>query len=255
MFRLVLLSHHSQWASFHATKWRSGQMQFRELQLSGIHHLQDPKQVLLMGSQVKIVNAVLTGEVDVGFVRTDQLERTIDATTGELLDLSKIKILRPLEGLVSDGGPFPFDSTSRLYPEWNLAGLPHVPEPIRQAVQSALWQLDKHAALAPSLEPCFVAMACIDDTELCYDACFQSLDDEKRKPCGASTDIALAAQAASAAGKYAGWRSSESYMELRNMHQEVGFIRFNEEMNTMRCNRDTELACCLPRRTFQEKSI
>lgn len=69
-----------------------------------------------MGSQVKALNALLAGEVDVAFIRTDQLERTIDSSTGELVDPSKVKIIQPIEGLTSDGGPFPFQASTNLYP-------------------------------------------------------------------------------------------------------------------------------------------
>jgi ABC-type phosphate/phosphonate transport system substrate-binding protein len=96
----------------------SGQMQFRELQRAGLHHLQDPEQLLFTGNQGKVVQSVINGQVDVGFVRTDQLERSIDPSTGMLLDLSKIKIIGPRAGLVSNGEPFLPELTSCTQSIW-----------------------------------------------------------------------------------------------------------------------------------------
>lgn len=220
-------------------------MQFRELERAGLHHLQDPKQLILMKSQVKVVHAVLSGDIDVGFIRTDQLERTTDSHTGELVDPSKVKIIRPIQGLTSDGADFPFDSSTPLYPEWNLAGLAHVPEEVRRAVQTALWDVNDHAGAATPLQECFDDYGCAENPNngLCQGTCYEEvLDAGLVKSCDTTADIALAAKTASTNGKYAGWRSSESYMELRNMQEQVGFIRFDEETNTMRCNRDTELS-------------
>lgn len=219
-------------------------MQFRELQRAGLHHLQDPKQLILMKSQVNVVNGVLSGDIDVGFIRTDQLERTIDSSTGELVDRSRVKIIRPLQGLESDGAPFPFESSTELYPEWNVAGLPHVPEEVRRAVQISLMELNDHAAVAPSLSDCVSESGCgIDLSGFCRDQCVQNLADANLvKYCRTTVEVSSAAEQAAAKGKYAGWRSSESYMELRNMQEEVGFIKFDQETNSMRCNRDTELS-------------
>ena len=63
-------------------------MQFRELQRAGLHHFQSVRQLIMMESQGRVVDAVILGEVDVGFVRTDQLERSTDPRTGEPLDLA-----------------------------------------------------------------------------------------------------------------------------------------------------------------------
>lgn len=44
----------------------SGQMQFRAMRQAGLHHLQDPAQVLFTHDQLKVVDAVATGQADVG---------------------------------------------------------------------------------------------------------------------------------------------------------------------------------------------
>ena len=82
----------------------SGQMQFRQLQKAGLHHIQDLKQLVFMKKQGRVVESVISGEVDVGFVRTDQLERSTDPRTGEPLELSQVKIIAQQENVMQDDG-------------------------------------------------------------------------------------------------------------------------------------------------------
>jgi serine/threonine protein kinase len=222
----------------------SGQMQFRELQRAGLHHLQDPEQLIFTGNQGKVVQSVLNGQVDVGFVRTDQLERSTDPSTGELLDLSKIKIIGPREGLISNGEPFPFSTSTSLYPEWNLASLPHVRADVAREVQSVLLAMAEHAAIAPDLLSCYDTSNCssIADDALCFDNCFTSLDQSIFKRCDTTDSLALRAYDAMSSGKYSGWRSTLSYMELRSMQEEIRFINRNEETMEVRCVRSVEIA-------------
>mmetsp|Transcript_666 Transcript_666/g.1068 ORF Transcript_666/g.1068 Transcript_666/m.1068 type:complete len:98 (+) Transcript_666:1421-1714(+) len=63
----------------------SGQIQFREMIIRGMSYINDPKQVVLTGDQGEIVNGVLYGDFDVGFVRTDQIECTKDRVTGKIV--------------------------------------------------------------------------------------------------------------------------------------------------------------------------
>lgn len=55
-----------------------GQMQFYEMERAGMSYLNDPKQVIFTRDQADIVRGVISGRFDVGFVRTDQIEMTID---------------------------------------------------------------------------------------------------------------------------------------------------------------------------------
>jgi serine/threonine protein kinase len=222
----------------------SGQMQFRELQRAGLHHLQSPEQLLFTGNQGKVVQSVLNGQVDVGFVRTDQLERSLDLSTGMLLDLSKIKIIGPRKGLISNGEPFPFQSSTSLYPEWNLASLPHVSDDVAIEVQSSLLAMAEHAAIAPDLLSCLESRNCSSpssDTE-CFDECFTGLDQTLFKRCDTTGTLALQAYDALSSGRYTGWRSTLSYMELRNMQEEIRFINREEETGAPRCVRSVEIA-------------
>ena len=45
------------------------------------------------------------------------------------------KVIEPIDGLEIDGMPFPFESSTPLYPEWNIASLPHVPDDVAREVR------------------------------------------------------------------------------------------------------------------------
>jgi ABC-type phosphate/phosphonate transport system substrate-binding protein len=47
----------------------SGQMQFRRMIKEGMSYINDPSQVIFTSNQGKVVNGVLYGEIDAGFVR------------------------------------------------------------------------------------------------------------------------------------------------------------------------------------------
>ena len=103
-----------------------------EMKAAGI----DPgslRMFTLQQTQDSVVEAVLDGRVDAGFVRTGLFE----ALVAEGRDLSGLRVLHPLQH-----PGFPLRSSTRLYPEWPLVAL-------RQA-DPALMR--KVAALALGLE-------------------------------------------------------------------------------------------------------
>ena len=85
-------------------------------------------------SQQAVVDAVLQGLVEVGFVRTGLLEELAD---DGLLDLARVKIInaQQLSG-------FPFKLSTRLYPEWPVVALPHVDSRVVRRVAATLLALD-----------------------------------------------------------------------------------------------------------------
>lgn len=92
----------------------SGQMQFREMQIHNMSYINDPKQLVFTSNQGKVVQGVLDGKFDVGFIRTDQLERYADKYN---IDKSIFKIIDPKPNLVQQNGiEFPFESSTPLYP-------------------------------------------------------------------------------------------------------------------------------------------
>jgi len=225
----------------------SGQMQFRELVKKGIAYLQDVKQMVFTSNQGKVVNGVLNGDFDVGYVRTDQIERT-KGPDGTLIDKSLLKIIDPLPGLNIDGDPFPFESTTPLYAEWNIAALTHVPDAVAQEVQSAMLQVADHAAVGKALTDCYADSNCdsidaniFNTKEECEEYCLASIDPELYNRCDTTPELALLANDAKTKGKYSGWRSTLSYMELRNMQEETGFISKDEDTGINRCIRSKEI--------------
>ena len=135
----------------------SGQMQFRLLQQMGLSYVNDPLRVVFTSNQGKIVKGVLEGRIDVGFVRTDQIERT-KGPDGMPVNASLLKVLDPIEDLrQSDGAPFPFASSTVLYAEWNIAALMHVPAESSEEVQRAMLDLARHADVGLDLSGCYEA--------------------------------------------------------------------------------------------------
>jgi hypothetical protein len=57
----------------------AAQLQFYEMERAGMSYVMDPKQVVFTENQVDVVQGVLDGTFDVGFVRTGQIERHKDA--------------------------------------------------------------------------------------------------------------------------------------------------------------------------------
>ena len=150
----------------------------------GLSFLNDPAQVIFTSNQGKIVKHVDNGNIDVGFVRTNQLEKMHAAGK---TDYSKFKIIETWAAQ-SNGANYPFPISTQLYPEWNVGALSHVDYRIMQGVQAALLNL--------------------------------------RFPHPAAFN-----------GNYRGWRPTLSYMRLRNMQADVGFIGKNSDGGAMQCIR------------------
>ncbi len=100
-----------------------------ELFAQGLDPVRDLKRSFL-GTQDAVVAAVLDRAVDVGTVRTDQLERM--AAEG-ILDLSAVRLVAPrtVPG-------FDLRLSTPLYPEWALAVLPHLDLPLVEVIARSL---------------------------------------------------------------------------------------------------------------------
>ena len=69
------------------TMMGGGQTQLYEMVRAGLSYVSDPKQVIFTEDEVKTVDGVLNGDFDIGFARTDQIEK--HRVNGELLDPCK----------------------------------------------------------------------------------------------------------------------------------------------------------------------
>lgn len=101
--------------------------------------------IRFLGTHDRVVRSVLSGDSDVGFIRTSILEQMAQADP----DLfSKVKVLnrQRLAG-------FPYLVSTRLYPEWPLVALPHVNERTVRKVASAVFAIepDDEVALAAGI--------------------------------------------------------------------------------------------------------
>lgn len=132
--------------SFMAVK-RNGfggfQMAWRELKEKGIDPFSDFSRLRFSGFPQDVVAfKVESGEVDAGTFRTDTLEKM--AAEGKI-KMSNFRVLNPKKY-----PGFPFEVSTRLYPEWPFAKLKGTPDPLAQKVAIALLSMpsDGQAAKA-----------------------------------------------------------------------------------------------------------
>ncbi|HAP51644.1 MAG TPA: diguanylate cyclase, partial [Marinobacter adhaerens] len=99
--------------------------------------------IRFMGTHDRVVRSVLSGDADVGFIRTSILEQMAQ----EDPDLfTKVKVLnrQRLAG-------FPYVVSTRLYPEWPVVALPHVNERAVRRIASALFAIEPEDEVALSV--------------------------------------------------------------------------------------------------------
>ncbi|GAB4400193.1 MAG: hypothetical protein OHK0048_15020 [Rhodoferax sp.] len=119
------------------------QMQRYELHKNGLEAGQDYRVLTTGMPQDRVVQAVLQGQADVGFVRSGLLEAM--AREGRL-DLSRMRVLD------AQGVPnFPVKVSTPLYPEWPLAHLSHVDEHLARRVAAALFLLTSESPAAKAM--------------------------------------------------------------------------------------------------------
>jgi len=120
------------------------QAQAMELLLAGI---EIPRDVTLTETGMphdRVVDEILDGRAEVGFVRTGILERM--AAEGKL-DLADIRVIAP-----RSEGNFPLLLSTRLYPEWPFAAMPGVDQDLARRVTAALLSIPQGGALANALD-------------------------------------------------------------------------------------------------------
>ena len=116
------------------------QMQVGEMAWQGLRK-PAARDLLLTGMpHDAVVEAVLAGAAEAGFVRSGLIESL--ASEGRL-DLRDLKVIaaQNLPG-------FPFQASTRLYPEWPLAAMPHSDAELARKVVAALLDLDPQGPVA-----------------------------------------------------------------------------------------------------------
>ena len=115
-------------------------MQLREMKAVGIDPDSD-MNVKTLGDHEKVVLGVLNDEGDVGAIRSDILERM--ASEGKI-DLSDIKVINKQ----ASTGKFPYQYSTRLYPEWPFSKLENTNDHLAQLVAVALLEMPEDSTAA-----------------------------------------------------------------------------------------------------------
>ena len=116
------------------TRYLGGyQTQALELLEAGVE-LPSGEQLHVLERHDKVVEAVLAGRVDAGFVRTGIIE-SLEAEGR--LDATRLKVIN-----AQNLAGFPYRVSTRLYPEWPFVALPSVDTPTLRRVTVALLALD-----------------------------------------------------------------------------------------------------------------
>lgn len=106
----------------------------------GIHFDEDFSQVDFLGTQDKVVHAVVKGEVDVGIVRTGIIEKMI--SQGRLGN-EQIKVLHQRYS-----SEYPFKRSTRLYPEWAFAKNKQTSDALAKQVSMVLLTIAENSEIS-----------------------------------------------------------------------------------------------------------
>lgn len=110
------------------------QTQAYELLQAGVR-LPEHAELVVLGGHDAVVNAVLSGDVEYGFIRTGILEAM--EREGKI-DANELRILN-----AQQFPNFPYHVSTRLYPEWAFVSLPHVDRRHIRLIASALMALEE----------------------------------------------------------------------------------------------------------------
>ncbi|MBI5590131.1 MAG: PhnD/SsuA/transferrin family substrate-binding protein [Deltaproteobacteria bacterium] len=121
-------------------------MALREFRSAGIDPERDCVRLSFLGTHPAVVRAVLSGEADIGTVRTDTIERM--AASGEIR-MDEIRVI-PGDAAPGSQSTFPYLHSTHLYPEWPFAKLSDTTDELSREVTVALLSMpaDSPAAMA-----------------------------------------------------------------------------------------------------------
>lgn len=119
------------------------QMQAHELFKEGLPLPDAENLVEVGGPHDRVVEALLSGQADAGFLRAGELEGLVQ--TGRLApDALRVIHVQPLPGL-------PFQVSTQLYPEWPLAALPHIDADLSRKIAIAILGFKDRADLLETI--------------------------------------------------------------------------------------------------------
>ncbi|MHC1744383.1 MAG: PhnD/SsuA/transferrin family substrate-binding protein [Syntrophobacteraceae bacterium] len=114
----------------------------RELNEVGVSPEKHFSRMVFAGTHDAVVQAVLSGEVDCGTVRSTQLERMASAGA---ISVEALRVLPPPNGPSAD---YPYLLSTRLYPEWPFAIVRGTDLSLGKCVASALLRMKAEAPAA-----------------------------------------------------------------------------------------------------------
>ena len=120
------------------------QMQELELLRQGISMRNDVERLPVGMPHDNVVKAVLSGQAQVGFVRSGLLEAM---DKDGLLDIQQIKVINPQ---LTPG--FPYRVSTPLYPEWAFMYLTETDEKLARHVTATLFMLDAKTEITQQME-------------------------------------------------------------------------------------------------------
>ncbi|MBN8476033.1 EAL domain-containing protein [Sulfuritalea sp.] len=106
------------------------QVHLREARHAGIELARDLGGVIELRSQDNVIESVLDGTADAGFIRSDLIE---NLTAAGALDPSRLQVISPRQT-----ANFPYQHSTQLYPQWPFARLDHVSEELARDLLIAL---------------------------------------------------------------------------------------------------------------------
>eukprot|EP00931_Biecheleriopsis_adriatica_P048436 TRINITY_DN27982_c0_g1_i1.p1 TRINITY_DN27982_c0_g1~~TRINITY_DN27982_c0_g1_i1.p1 ORF type:complete len:1575 (+),score=273.60 TRINITY_DN27982_c0_g1_i1:585-4727(+) len=121
------------------------QLQQAELLSKGIDIMTDVKRLTFAYNQNKIVEDVESGYADIGFVRTDMIDRAVALNR---TSWDKFEVLNKI-----DDPDFPFARSTKFTPEWPIGSLSHVPDQVSERIAIALMALDRSSQQPSLAEP------------------------------------------------------------------------------------------------------
>jgi hypothetical protein len=168
------------------------------------------------------VQGLLDGLWDVAFVRTGQVERTIDPATGEIIDPSLVKVLEPRIQVMDNGELFPFLHSTPVFPEWPLSAMENVDRVVSEEVAKAMVNLEWHIIVGEAIHACMEEAMTPEEMNVCDTMPPVYFDPTVR--CDTTRELAELAYQAGRAGFHDGFRSPRSHYSVRTMQQDAGFI-------------------------------
>eukprot|EP00980_Cylindrotheca_fusiformis_P023385 scaffold10429_cov126-Cylindrotheca_fusiformis.AAC.16 len=198
------------------------QAQFYVMGKNGVDFVVDPKQVVFTGDNDDTVQGVLDGSWDVGFVRTGHVERTIDPSTGKLVDPTLFKILEPRIHIMDGGELFPFLHSTPVFPEWPLYTRQGVDRKVIEEVTIAMINFGHHLDVGDKIHDCIENSNSTTELSICNTMPPAFFDPGAR--CDTTRELAELTYQAGKAGYLRGFRPAGSHFAVRTMQQDAGFI-------------------------------